>query len=373
MCQLLGMNCADKTDFTFSFKGFVQRGGKTDIHSHGFGIAIYEGRGGVRTFHDTQPAYKSPIAKFIQDAYPIRTYNMMAHIRYATQGGVEIENVHPFSRELWGIIWTFSHNGQVPKFDSSTEQENQPFFGKTSGAKDIHYRPVGDTDSEAVFCAILNALKAEFDDTLPTLPVLHQFLSNICKEIIHGEELTTIFNFLLGCGQYTLFAYSYPGRRPGSTVDNKLYYIIRQPPFMTAKLIDVDYSIDFSQVNSHTNDRVAVITTKPLTDESNWNEFKKGELIMFDNGLPHFTPTCCEIVEQNGRGLYSKCFPKLPSPMLNSSRSTSTASTVSSCSTSSTPAISHEDRDERNCTDKSCSHSSPQPIEPPPLRLDAVE
>ena len=39
---------------------------------------------------------------------------------------------------------------------------------ETNCNKDIHYRPVGDTDSEAVFCAILNALKAEFD-TLPTL------------------------------------------------------------------------------------------------------------------------------------------------------------------------------------------------------------
>ena len=72
MCQLLGMNAADPTDFTFTFRGFCQRGGATDVHSHGFGLSIYEGRG-VRSFLDTLPACESPLAKVIQN-YPIRTY-----------------------------------------------------------------------------------------------------------------------------------------------------------------------------------------------------------------------------------------------------------------------------------------------------------
>ena len=227
---------------------------------------------------------------------------MMAHIRYATTGGVSLENVHPFSRELWGIQWTFAHNGQVPKFDDSRDQEEQPLLGQTT-ISTIHYHPIGETDSEAVFCAILNALKAEFED-LPTLPVLHQFLRTLCHEIIRGDEETTIFNFLLGCGQYTSFAYSWPGRRPGSKVWNGLHYIIRKPPFSTAQLVDIDYAIDFAEVTKP-NDRVAVIATKPLTKEEGWTEFERGELIMFDKGLPHKTPSCCESVEREGRGLSS--------------------------------------------------------------------
>ena len=95
----------------------------------------------------------------------------------------------------------------------------------------------------------------------------------LCNEIIAGHDDETIFNFLLGCGQYTLFAYSWPGRRPGSKVWNGLYYIVREPPFTTAKLIDVDYSIDFAKVTTPT-DRVAVITTKPLTNEEGWKEMQ---------------------------------------------------------------------------------------------------
>lgn len=186
--------------------------------------------------------------------------------------------------------------------------DQHPCLGKTKDGEHHCYNPVGDTDSEAVFCAILNALKAEFD-TLPTLPVLHEVLKRLCDEIIAGHDNETIFNFLLGCGEHTLFAYSWPGRRPGSKVWNGLYYIVRQPPFSKAKLVDIDYSLDFSTVTTPA-DRVAVITTKPLTNEKEWREMKRGELIMFDKGLPYSAPSECEAVERQGRGLMSKCFRK---------------------------------------------------------------
>jgi glutamine amidotransferase len=208
----------------------------------------------------------------------------------------------------WGIQWSFAHNGEVPKFTSTCgANTTHPTLGCTN-CHDLCYNPVGETDSEAVFCAILNALKAEFN-SLPTLPVLHETIKRLCNEIINGEEDSTIFNFLLGCGPYTLFAFSWPGSRPGSKVWNGLHYIIREPPFSSAKLIDADYSIDFSKVTSST-DRVAVIATKPLTSEEGWKEFKKGELIMFDYGNPYRAPGECERVEQQGRGLCTKAFVK---------------------------------------------------------------
>mmetsp|Transcript_40795 Transcript_40795/g.49005 ORF Transcript_40795/g.49005 Transcript_40795/m.49005 type:complete len:85 (-) Transcript_40795:26-280(-) len=80
MCQLLGMNCANNTEFNFSFRGFCRRGGDTDIHSHGWGMCTYEGHG-LRTFLDSEPAASSKIAAFV-GKYPFQTTNMMAHIRY---------------------------------------------------------------------------------------------------------------------------------------------------------------------------------------------------------------------------------------------------------------------------------------------------
>ena len=275
--------------------GFARRGGDTDKHSHGWGMAIYEGHG-LRTFLDPLPAAESKVAAFVE-SYPIQTLNMMAHIRYATQGAVSLENVHPFQREMWGIQWCFAHNGEVPKFTTN----HQPLLGKCN---EVFYHPVGNTDSEATFCAILNALRAEFKE-LPTLPVLYETLQRLCAQIVEAEEDTTILNFLLGCGQYTLFAYSWPGARPGSKVWNGLHYTIRKPPFHKAQLADTDYAVDFAHCTTDA-DRVAVIATAPLTIDEQWIEFKRGELRMFDNGLAFSELYDVQEVEDSGRGLFSR-------------------------------------------------------------------
>ena len=224
---------------------------------------------------------------------------------------MSLENVHPFQREMWGIQWTFAHNGEVPKFtlpknpQESAQTAEAPMLGTCTKAI---YHPVGDTDSEAVFCAMLNALRAEFT-TLPTLPVLYEAIQKLCCEIVRGKEKETIFNFLLGCGQFTMFAFSWPGSREGSKVWNGLHYLVRYPPFRTAELKDVDYAVDFNETNDE-NDRVAIIATKPLTTNENWKEFGRGQLLMFDNGLPYSRPYECAGIERCGRGLSSRAIPR---------------------------------------------------------------
>ena len=96
-CQLLGMNCATATDFSIHWPDFCQRGGQTDVHADGWGLAYYQGKG-LREFHDVEAASTSALASFLT-SQKIRTHNMLAHIRYATSGQVELANVHPFARE----------------------------------------------------------------------------------------------------------------------------------------------------------------------------------------------------------------------------------------------------------------------------------
>ena len=157
MCQLLGMNCNAPTDVTFSFRGFAQRGGATDHHADGWGIAFFEGDSskgstggdkGLRHFIDHLPACASPVAALIR-SYPIKSRNVIAHIRKATQGQVALENCHPFVRELWGRYWVFAHNGDLKDF-----------------APRLHgsFRPVGNTDSERAFCWIMQELAKSHAD-----------------------------------------------------------------------------------------------------------------------------------------------------------------------------------------------------------------
>ena len=114
MCQLLGMNCNTPTDIVFSFEGFRLRGGLTDRHADGFGIGFFENKG-VRMFHDDKPSASSPVADLVK-TYQIKSTNVIAHIRKATQGSVGLANTHPFIRETWGEYWLFAHNGHLCGF-----------------------------------------------------------------------------------------------------------------------------------------------------------------------------------------------------------------------------------------------------------------
>lgn len=276
MCQLLGMNCATPTDINFSFRGFSQRAGITSDHCDGFGIAFFEDKA-CRLFVDNQSAIESPIAEFIRN-YPIKSCNVIAHIRKATQGKITLENSHPFIRALWGRQWIFAHNGDLMGF-------NPEMTGR--------YQPVGDTDSELAFCYILEQFLNRFGVIQPTLDELFDCLAEIAPKI---AEYGT-FNFFLSDGQ-TLFSYA----------TTKLHWLIREYPFQYARLIDMDMDIDFSTVTTP-EDRVAVITTEPLTDNETWQPYQAGEMIAFKNGkIEKKTLTNVErlIREQQDPGLIRK-------------------------------------------------------------------
>jgi glutamine amidotransferase len=257
MCQLLGMNCNVPTDIVFSFTGFAHRGGRTDTHHDGWGIAFFEGKG-VRHFVDHQAAIASPIAELIKQ-FPIKSTNVIAHIRKATQGQVALENCHPFVRELWGRYWVFAHNGDL-----------KDFFPELNGT----FTPVGNTDSERAFCWLMQELRRAFPTAQPDLPVLRAAIAALVRGIAaHGT-----FNMMLSDGT-ALFAHC----------STKLSYIVRQHPFTAAHLADEDLSVDFSTVTTP-RDRVAIIVTEPLTKNEQWTDFAPGELMVFVDGAPLAPP-----------------------------------------------------------------------------------
>ncbi|CAN0025782.1 unnamed protein product [Ascophyllum nodosum] len=274
MCQLMGMQANTPTDFSFSFRGFRERGGRTGHHVDGWGLAFFQGRG-FRLFCDSLPSALSPVANLIC-AYPIKSRTVIAHVRMATQGEVRMENVHPFTRELWGSYWIFAHNGDVPSAKNAA----------TNGlyaTKSKQYIPVGDTDSEKAFCYFLNQLLDAFPDGRPNMADVYVELERIWKRLCRDSGV--IFNFLLGQNGETLFAGCWPGARPGSKTWNTLYYTIREFPFSTCQLVDDDCEVDFTTVTSP-NDRVSVIASSPLTTNEIWYEMARGDFLAFHGGQP---------------------------------------------------------------------------------------
>jgi glutamine amidotransferase len=186
--------------------------------------------------------------------YPIKSDNVIAHIRKATQGRVALENTHPFVRELWGRYWVFAHNGDL-----------KGFAPRLHGA----FRPVGETDSERAFCWLMQEL-AKAHATVPPIAELTATLRELAPiPAAHGT-----FNFMLSNGQ-ALWAHC----------STHLHHLVRQHPFTRASLQDDDVTVDFAEHTS-ARDRVAVIVTEPLTRDEAWTAFAPGELRVFVDGTP---------------------------------------------------------------------------------------
>ena len=258
MCQLLGMNSRLPASLTLSFTGFSQRGGCTDHHADGWGMAFFESEGtrpgkGVRCFVDKESAATSPIAMMLR-SFPIKSHNVVAHVRKATVGEVRLENSHPFVRELWGRYWVFAHNGDLKDFDP-------PLHGA--------FRPVGDTDSERAFCWLLQELSKSHAG-VPSVAELTLTLRELVPQIArHGT-----FNFLLSNGQ-ALWTHA----------STNLHYLVRQHPFPEVHLRDEDVKVDLSELNGP-DDRLAIVVTEPLTTNETWIRLQPGELVTFVDGCP---------------------------------------------------------------------------------------
>jgi len=250
MCQLLGMSSNAKIDISFALEGFHRRGGETDSHIDGWGVAFYEGDS-WRLFIDDHPSASSSYAQFVRD-FRAKSCNAIAHIRRATQGCVKLSNTHPFRRELWGKEWIFAHNGNL----SHVPQCEAPRF-----------LPIGECDSERAFCWLLDNIQRRFSSP-PSQDALFELIQDLAGELASAG----VFNFLLGCEDWLM-----------AHCTTKLWYLVRKAPFATAHLVDVDLAMDLSSLNQP-KDRMVVIASHPLTDNEAWTPFQPNQMIVFQQG-----------------------------------------------------------------------------------------
>ena len=251
MCELLGMSASVPTDICFSFAGLIRRGGATGPHRDGWGVAFYEGAG-YRAFHDPGASADSEIARFIQ-SYSIKSTNVICHIRKANRGRVCLENTHPFSRELWGKVWTFAHNGQLKGI------KKRPLN---------FYQTVGTSDSEYAFCWLLDQIRERF----PKRPKNPKRLWSFIRELIADVSSLGVFNILMSDSE-VLYAHC----------STKLHWLTRRAPFGEAKLLDADVEVNFAD-HTTPDDVVTVVATEPLTSNENWQKMARKEFRMFKLG-----------------------------------------------------------------------------------------
>lgn len=251
MCELLALNANTPTDMGFSFRGLSRRGGATGEHADGWGLASFTPDGsGLTLLREERPAAFSALADQMAERSP-KALVSIAHIRKATQGVIALENCHPFSRSWNDQTWVFAHNGdlkgEIPAGD--------------------HYRPDGNTDSEAAFCWILEQLdQAGVDpgDAANLFALLHRCAVELAQR--------GTFNALISNGQW-LFA----------TATTRLHWITRRAPFRTATLADAPVQVDFAEL-TNSSDVVTILSTEPLTTDEQWQPFEPGEAMLLIDG-----------------------------------------------------------------------------------------
>ncbi len=119
------------------------------VHGHGWGLAYLDSASGqLRSHRSTAAARSDP--DFVTVAHEIATTAGLVHLRWATPGfGWGLANTHPFVRENWAMM----HNGAIgPAALVSGLRGRTPEHGAPAEDR----QPLGSTDSESFFLAVLD-------------------------------------------------------------------------------------------------------------------------------------------------------------------------------------------------------------------------
>lgn len=192
MCELFAMSSLRTTRLTFSFETLAARGAGSGRYRDGWGTAFYQGND-VALYREPAAAGDSALVRLLEAQGPDTTL-AISHIRRATRGEITLANTQPFARLLAGRMHVFAHNGDLPEIERSR-----------TVALD-RYRPVGATDSEYAFCALLARMDALWGLS-PAPPSLDLRLEVVARFAADLRKLGPA-NFLYADGQ-TLFAHGH--------------------------------------------------------------------------------------------------------------------------------------------------------------------
>lgn len=257
MCELLAISMSQPAGLTFSLHTLAARGGDAGTTRDGWGVAFYQGDD-VALFREPAAAGSSALVRYLETQGP-STNLAISHIRHATQGAIQLSNTQPFVRELGGRAHVFAHNGHLPGV------EHHPSM--TLGT----HHPVGQTDSEHAFCALLLRLCGLWTGAGP--PSLEARLSLLTAFAADLRELGPA-NFLYADGD-ALFAH---GNRRIQPAIGRI-----EPPglwVLQRHCAPADASPARSGGAAVVDEARAVtwIASVPLTDEA-WRPLAEGELL----------------------------------------------------------------------------------------------
>jgi glutamine amidotransferase len=269
MCELFGMSGRYPATVSMSLGEFSRHGGETGPHGDGWGIAFYEGAD-ARVIREPVSAADSRCAGLIGELDLVSSL-VISHIRKATVGDINLANTQPFSRELGGHRHVFAHNGDLEGIEDVRELS----LGR--------FRPIGDTDSERAWCALLAHLEPLWIDgqappIASRLAVVQRF-ADVIRPL--GPA-----NFLYSDGD-ALFVHGdrrTQGGPGGPKIPPGLHTLCRTCQAGSASDPAQALQTRGLTVSAGSNEqRVVLVASVPLTDED-WQPSPAGEVMVFRQG-----------------------------------------------------------------------------------------
>ena len=268
MCELFAMSTKYPSTVQLSLEEFSRHGGLSGPHKDGWGIAWYDERE-VRVVKEAFPAAGSACVRFIQDN-PFVTTFALSHVRKATRGDVALRNCQPLVRELGGAWHSFAHNGDLPGIELDTHLQ--------AGA----FRPVGETDSEQAFCALLERLRPLWlAGELPDLAARLQVIEAFAAELRHLGPA----NFLY-CDGDALFAHADRRHQDDGTIRPPGLWRLTRRCAAGGEMSTAGLRIEAHGAEQD----VVLVASVPLTAD-HWVPLSRGEILVAQCG--QLGPSAC--------------------------------------------------------------------------------
>lgn len=147
MCRLFGFRSVIRSKVHRSLLSADNALGKlSNEHPDGWGVSYYID-GSPHVTRSPSTALSDHL--FHRVSGVVASETVLAHVRKATKGELNVLNCHPFQYGRW----TFAHNGDIPNFADTAEEL------RSRVDESLRRYILGDTDSEVVFFLFLTQLR----------------------------------------------------------------------------------------------------------------------------------------------------------------------------------------------------------------------
>jgi glutamine amidotransferase len=221
---------------------------------------------GLGWFEGGRPAVaKQPLAAYEDQAFgrearEVTSRTFIAHVRYASTGGVSPENTHPFEQR--GRL--FAHNGVIQDLDRLEQQ-----LGDAGSLVE------GETDSERYFALITREIERDGDTNGDVSGAIVRAASWI------AENLPVFALNMILITESELWALRYP--------DVHELYVLERAAGGPSGHRHLEHASARGSVRVRSGDlasrRCVVVASEPMDEDAGWRPLDSGELLHVDPDL----------------------------------------------------------------------------------------